>query len=79
MSIRHSFAQNHNQTLKFNPHFENLNMGKHVSSKVRAKIAALKDAKLTFPANCRQLQLKNPSTVRNIHDNFQRAGSLDSE
>ena len=42
----------------------------------RAKTVTLKETKLPFYAICRQLQLKNPSKVQNIHNNFQRTGSL---
>ena len=54
-------------------------MGKHETVETRAKIVALKEAKLSFPAIFWQLQLKNPSTVRNNYNNFQRTGSLNSK
>ena len=45
---------------------KSLNMGKLVTEEIRHKIISLKQAKFSYPAICKQLNLKNASTNRTI-------------
>ncbi len=45
-------------------------MGKLVTEEIRHKIIALRQGKISYPAICKQLNLKNPSTPRTIWNSY---------
>ncbi len=55
---------------------KSLNMGKLVTEEIRHKIIALRQAKFSYPAICKQLNLKNPSTPRTIWNSFAANGTV---
>ncbi len=54
-------------------------MRKELSIETRAKIVALRQAKLTFPQISKQLGLANPNTALSFYNTYCKRGSLESK